>query len=123
VSLSLGTHRYRIWSDAHAPTRVEVTLSLDRRVVTETVALRPAEAVRIAEIRRGGAGWVAGLRDGDVIRAVNGNPTASVAALHAALAGTPLPVAIEYERGAEKRTTTLTANRIGAEVENILLGR
>jgi hypothetical protein len=123
VSLSLGTHRFRIHSVDHAPTKVELTLTPDRTIVNDTVALRPAEAVRIAEIRRGSAGWVAGLRAGDVIRAVSGNAAPSIAALHAALAVARGPVTIEFERGGERRTASLPASELGAELENILLGR
>jgi len=122
-ALSLGTHRFRVWSEAHAPRRVEITLSLDRRTVRQTVALPPGEAVRIAEIRRGNAGWVAGLRVGDLIIACNGKPTTSIAALDAALDAASGEVAIEFERAGERRTATLARNSIGAELENILLGR
>ncbi len=121
--LSLGTHRFGIGSDAHARTRVEITLSPERKVVRQTVALRPAEAVRIAELNRGGPGWVAGLKAGDVIRACNGKATTSIAALEAALAEARGPVALDFERAGERKIVTLPANRIGAEIENILLGR
>lgn len=121
--LSLGTHRFRISSDAHAPTRVEITLTSDRRAVRQTVVLRPSEAIRVIELDRGGAGWVAGLRVGDVIRACNGRATASIAALDAALAEARGPVTIEFQRGGERKVATLSTNRIGAELENVLLGR
>lgn len=52
----------------------------------------------------------AGLRRNDVITAINGRPTLTTGQLAVALRGLPAatPVPVEYRRGAETRTVTLT---------------
>ncbi|HEX5136335.1 MAG TPA: carboxypeptidase regulatory-like domain-containing protein [Planctomycetota bacterium] len=121
--LALGTHRFRIHTEAHAPTTVEVALTPARKVVRQTVTLRPADAVRITEVQRGGPAARAGLEVGDVILSCNGNPTTSIAALRAALKAARGGVSVEYERGGERKVVTLAANVLGVGIENVLLGR
>jgi len=116
--LCTGLHRYRVWSDAHAPTEVEITLTPERKEVRQTVLLQPSEAIRVGHIERGAPEAIAGLREDDVILSFT-----SVAALRSALASARGAVAIEVERAGERRTVTLPAGEIAADLENILLGR
>jgi hypothetical protein len=121
--LPVGSYRFRIWSDNHVPSEMEITLTPGNRLFREKIALRPADAVRITEIQRGSPGAAAGLREGDTILSCNGTRTTSVAELHAALGEARGTLTIEFERAGERRVATVTANRIGAEIENILLDR
>jgi hypothetical protein len=121
--LALGIHRFRIHTDAHAPTTAEVALTPARKVVRQTATLWPADAVRITEVQRGGPAARAGLEVGDVILSCNGNATTSIAALRAALKAARGGVSVEYERGGDRKVVTVTANVLGVGIENILLGR
>jgi len=116
--LSLGLHRLTVWSDEHAPTTVEITLTPQRKDVRQTVLLEPSEAVRVGYIQRGAPEAIAGLRRGDVILSFP-----SVAAMEAALASARGAVAIEIERDGERKTITLPSGEIEASLENTLLGR
>lgn len=121
--LALGIHRFRIHTDVHAPTTAEIALTPARKVVRQTVTLRPADAVRITEVQRGGPAARAGLEVGDVILSCNGNATTSIAALRMALKAARGGLSVEYERGSERKVVTVAANVLGVGIENILLGR
>jgi hypothetical protein len=116
--LSTGVHGFRVWSDTHARTTVEITLTREWKVVRQAILLQPSEAVRVGYIERGAPEAIAGLRRDDVILSFP-----SVAALRSALASARGAVAIEVERAGERRTVTLPAGKIDADLENILLGR
>jgi len=116
--LSLGLHRLTVWSDAHAPTTVEIKLTPQRRDVRQVVLLQPSEALRVGYIPRGAPEAIAGLRRKDVILSFP-----SIAALNAALASAHGAVAIEIDRDGERKTITLPSGEIEAQLENILLGR
>jgi hypothetical protein len=122
TGLSLGLHRFQVWSAVHASARLDVTLTPEHRVVRQVIELPRSAAVRVVETERGGPAAVAGLQIGDVIRKCNGVSTPSIAALTAALANAPGAVSIEFERGGERSVVTTPTNELGAEVENILLG-
>jgi hypothetical protein len=115
--LPVGLHEFRVWSDVHAPSIVEITLTPERDTVRQTILLRPSEAVRVVEIERGGPAARAGLRVGDVITSVR-----SRAELRRALEAVDEAITIGFERAGERKIVTLPVD-FGAEVENILLGR
>jgi hypothetical protein len=121
--MAIATHRFRIWSGTHAPSAVEVVLAPGQEIARQAVTLQPADAIRITSVKRGSPAAIAGLRVGDVLLSCNGSRTTSTAALNAALDEARPPLTIEFERGGEKRMATVATSTLGADVENILLGR
>jgi hypothetical protein len=117
-----GVYRFRIWSDAHAPAEVEVTLD-EGQQVRETIALPRADGVRIVHVVRDTEAARAGLRAGDRILSWNGVATPSIAACYAASDGAKGTARIEFERDGKGGFIDVPTGSLYLDLENVPLDR
>jgi serine protease Do len=86
----------------------------------QPAAARHAQGVRVVAVQRGGPAWVAGLRPGDLVTKVAGDPVQTARALIRAVAAAPpgriVPVVIE--RQARDLTLSVTVGRRPKTEEN-----
>ncbi len=64
----------------------------------------------IGQLDPGGAAFLAGLKPGDRITALNGKEVGHTLDLYQALAGNPQAITVTYQRGAQKRETDLVVS-------------
>jgi hypothetical protein len=115
----IGVHRFRVFSDAHAPTTIEIEVTALQKRVVRDVPLERARGVEVSEVTAGAPGHRAGLQKGDQILRYGQHEIASLAQLRACIAAATGIVALVVRREGSERTLDVEAGKLGIEIENL----
>jgi len=89
---------------------IGVVPELDLQTGTGKIGVYAWRDLVVDQLDPGGAAFLAGLKPGDRITALNGKEVSHTLDLYQALAGNPQAVTVTYQRGAQKRETDLVVS-------------
>jgi len=116
----IGTHRFSVWSDRHAPVRIEIPITRFATRAHRTIDLPLSDSVLVTRVEPGSRAAAAGLRTGDVILHHGKTPVRNVGELLDAVRTTKPAdrVALTVLSDGVKRTLRIAGGRMGVGVEN-----